>query len=43
MATATAHTVQLQNSSINDSAVINVNGATRSLAMIYFQGKTVAF
>jgi hypothetical protein len=42
VATATAHRVQLQNPSINDSEVINVNGPTRSLAMIYFLGKTVA-
>ena len=42
VATATAHAVQLQTPSINDSAVINVNGQKRSLSMIFFLGKTVA-
>jgi len=42
VATATAHTVQLQNPSINDSEVVNVKGGTRSLSMIFFLGKTVA-
>jgi hypothetical protein len=42
VATATAHAVQLQTPSINDSEVINVNGQRRSLSMIFFLGKTVA-
>jgi hypothetical protein len=42
VATATAHAVQLQIPSINDSEVINVNGQRRSLSMIFFLGKTVA-
>jgi hypothetical protein len=42
VATATAHAVQLQIPSINDSEVININGQRRSLSMIFFLGKTVA-
>jgi hypothetical protein len=42
VATATAHAVQLQTPSINDSEVININGQKRSLSMIFFLGKTVA-
>ena len=42
VATATAHTMVLQNASANDSEVLRVNGERRSLSLIFFSGKTVA-
>ena len=39
VATATAHTVQLQNASINDSAVININGANAEPGYDLFHGQ----
>lgn len=43
VATAIANVMPLPNASISDSVVLQTTGGKRSLSLIFFSGKTVAF
>jgi hypothetical protein len=43
VATAIANVMPLQNASISDSVVLQTAGGKRSLSLIFFSGKSVAF